>query len=249
MCRFASPSSQTGTEMSVGTLDLTAPSVAPALQCLQGHLRKFKELLDRESLVASQKHWLRLQAKCDGFNTAAACSGAISQAASATDDTEVKRSTGGKRKRCEHGELQSCRICSGCPHGKVKQNCKQCSPCPHGKIVRSCVQCYGCPHGKLKQNCRQCNACPHGKEKRYCLQCKACQHGKLKRDCLKCDPCPHGNVKRRCMQCCGCVHGNRKYACSQCNACPHGRLKRNCHQCRAQLEKRFQMLDRLGDVS
>ena len=173
-------------------LDVADASVVPALQCLQAHLQKFEELLASESLVASQRHWLRLQAKCAGFcMTEVAGSSSMSQAASTgqcLDATDVKRSTSGKRKRCEHGELRwHCRFCSGCPHGKAKQNCKQCSPCPHGKIMRNCVQCRGCPHGKMKQNCPQCSACPHGKLKQNCSLCSGCPHGKVKYHCAKCN--------------------------------------------------------------
>ena len=45
-------------------LDLTDSSLAPALRCLQAHVQKFQELLVSESSVASQRQWLRLQAKC-----------------------------------------------------------------------------------------------------------------------------------------------------------------------------------------
>ena len=171
-------------------LDLADASVVPALQCLQAHLQKFEELLASESLVASQRHWLRLQ--CAGFRmTAVAGSSSMSQAASTgqcLDATDVNQSTSGKGKRCEHGELRSCRFCSGCPHGKARRNCTQCSPCPHGKIMRNCLRCNGCVHGKEKSRCLQCTPCPHGKVKRNCVSCSSCPHGSLKRRCLQCRP-------------------------------------------------------------
>ncbi|CAJ1399150.1 unnamed protein product [Effrenium voratum] len=209
-------------------LDLADASVVPALQCLQAHLQKFEELLASESLVASQRRWLRLQAKCAGFRMTEAGSSSMSQAASATgpclDDTHVKRSTSGKSRRCEHGELRwYCRFCSGCPHGKAKQNCTQCCPCPHGKIMRNCVQCCGCPHGKMRQNCNQCGACPHGKLKQNCSLCSACAHGKLRQNCPECSSCPHGKLKKNCLQCSACPHGKRKRNCSLCSGAPMGR--------------------------
>ena len=204
-------------------LDVADASVVPALQCLQAHLQKFEELLASESLVASQRHWLRLQAKCAGFRmTAVAGSSSMSQAASTgqcLDATDVKRSTSGKIKRCEHGELRwYCRFCTGCPHGKARQNCTQCRPCPHGKIMRNCVQCRGCPHGKLKQNCSLCSACAHGKLRQNCPECSGCPHGNMKRNCLHCHGCLHGKRKRHCSLCSGCPHGNVKYDCAKCNA-------------------------------
>ena len=204
-------------------LDVADASVVPALQCLHAHLQKFQELLASASLVASQKHWLRLQAKCAGFRmSAAAGSSSMAKAASTgqcLDNIDVKRSTGGKHKRCEHGELRlNCRSCSGCPHGKARRNCTQCSPCPHGKIMRNCVQCSGCPHGKMKQ---------------LCPLCSACAHGKLRQNCPECSGCPHGNVKRNCPHCHGCVHGKRKRNCLLCSGCPHGKVKYDCAKCNA----------------
>ncbi|CAJ1399152.1 unnamed protein product [Effrenium voratum] len=136
--------------------------------------------------------------------TEVAGSSSMSQAASTgqcLDATDVKRSTSGKRKRCEHGELRwHCRFCSGCPHGKAKQNCKQCSPCPHGKILRAVprlptreneaelpsvqrvstrqaeaellsVQRVPPWEGQIPLREVQCR--PHGKRKRSCMPCSA----------------------------------------------------------------------------
>ncbi|CAJ1332556.1 unnamed protein product [Effrenium voratum] len=166
------------------SLDLTDSAVAPALQRLQAHVQTFQELLVSQSSVASQKQWLRVQAKCAA--TAEALQGPSACSTSLCVD-------GNERKR-KHPE---------CPHGMAKENCKQCSACPHGKAKKNCKQCKGCLHGMLERRCAQCHGCKHGKLKFHCRLCSPCPHGKVKADCPQCHPCQHGRVKRKCKQCKG----------------------------------------------
>ena len=65
---------------------------------------------------------------------------------------------------CEHVvRKDSCVICAGCDHGRVKKNCMDCSPhlfCEHGKSKYSCRDHPGpCSHGiKWYKTCAQCPA-------------------------------------------------------------------------------------------
>ncbi|CAJ1360490.1 unnamed protein product [Effrenium voratum] len=187
-------------------MDLTDSLVQPSLQCLQIHLQKFQELLESASSVASKKQWLRLQAKCVGGNPQEVCA-ELPVAMSRKGHSNLMCaavSKGGKsqkRRRCEHGELRYCRICAGCPHGKVKQCCEKCKPCPHGKLRQNCHRCCPCPHGKVRRSCVHCCGCPHGKRKHDCRKCSSCQHGKAKRSCILCSACAHGKLRRKCRQC------------------------------------------------
>ena len=196
-------------------LDLTDSSLAPALLCLKAHVQKFQELLESESSVASQRQWLRLQAKCAvgsaaGLPGPSACSTIL-----CVDDNKRKR----KRPECNFASDGQQETNSGrpaCPHGKAKENCQQCSGCPHGRLPRNCTKCTGCKHGKRKTECRLCTPCPHGKVERHCVQCRPCPHGKLERACAQCHPCPHGRLARDCRQCSGCPHGIAKSCCRKC---------------------------------
>ena len=72
-------------------------------------------------------------------------------------EEEEKHATkkGVKRKRaprtkgaCEHGVKwrSSCKVCSGCPHGKWRKQCKECG----GSQI--------CEHGRLRYRCKECRA-------------------------------------------------------------------------------------------
>lgn len=202
-------------------LDLSNPNVAPALECLRAHVQRFQELLASSRIVACQKHWNRIQAKCAAPTIADVASDPSSGMQSSTprpspEGIPARRGATSQKKRCKHGVRQDCRVCNAAsPRGKAKP-CRQ-RECPHGKLKSNCLKCQPCPHGKLKRNCRQCKPCPHGKVSWFCLQCRACPHGKLKRYCPQCRPCGHGKVKPGCLQC---------------SACPHGKFKRKCAHCR-----------------
>ena len=242
-------------------LDLTDSSLAPALQRLQAHVQKFQELLVTESSVASQKQWLRLQAKCAAISAEALLSPSTCSTILCVDDNERTRklpecnlaSDGQQeegsrtRRTCRHGKVKSdckrcsgcphgrlerfCAKCNGCPHGRVKTSCRLCCPCPHGRIKGNCAKCNGCPHGRLKGNCAKCNGCPHGRRKTKCRLCRPCPHGKLEQRCAQCHPCPHGQLAVACRQCHGCPHGKLERYCAKCHPCPHGQLAADCREC------------------
>ena len=147
-------------------LDLTDSSLAPALLCLQAHVQKFQELLVSESSVASQKQWLRIQAKCAVISAEAlpgppACSTSL-----CVDDNEMKRKRPACKLASDNQQDTHSRTRHNCSHGKVKWDCKHCAGCPHGSIQRKCTKCKGCKHGRLKAKCAKCNGCPHGRLKK-----------------------------------------------------------------------------------
>ena len=92
-------------------------------------------------------------------------------------------------------------VANVCGHLVWRSCCKMCSGCPHGKIKKDCRLCVGCRHGKLKQGCRQCSGCPHGNNKYTCRQCRGCPHGRITSRCRTCNPCPHGASKQSCPIC------------------------------------------------
>ena len=93
------------------------------------------------------------------------------------DNTDTSRDEvskkGTKRKRapptkgpCEHGvkPRSKCKVCSGCPHGRLRHQCKECggaSICKHGRVRSHCKECGGasiCEHGRQRKQCKECGS-------------------------------------------------------------------------------------------
>ena len=115
--------------------------------------------------------------------------------------------SGTKRKRapphkgpCEHGVKQrsSCKVCSACPHGKVRYQCKECGGagiCEHGRRRSQCKECGGssiCEHGRNRSQCKECGGsqiCEHGRQRSKCKECggsQICEHGRRRFRCKEC---------------------------------------------------------------
>ena len=88
-------------------------------------------------------------------------------------EEELLTVKGVKRKRapptkgpCEHGvkKRSACKVCSGCPHGRLRTRCKECgggSICEHGRQRFDCKECGGkgiCEHGRRRSDCKECHA-------------------------------------------------------------------------------------------
>ena len=100
-------------------------------------------------------------------------------------DTSREESTkkGTKRKRapptkgpCEHGvkPRSKCKVCSACPHGRLRRQCKECGGaaiCKHGRVRSRCKECGGasiCEHGRRRYQCKECGGasiCEHGRQR------------------------------------------------------------------------------------
>ena len=167
-------------------LNLSDEEIQAPLEMLTSLLSKFEDMMIKDGLVGSKKHWLRLREKC--------CLGPVAA-------TEPDCASGAKKRlmaRCPHGVKRNCLECTRCPHDKVRRFCPRCvGGCPHGRLKWRCAVCTGCQHGKLKQNCAQCNGCLHGFRKHDCSLCFPCPHGKLKRNCKDCSTCEHGKLRRK----------------------------------------------------
>ena len=80
--------------------------------------------------------------------------GEVESKAEVTEE-ELLTKKGTKRKRApkHHGP---------CEHGvKQRSNCKVCSACPHGRLRRQCKECGGgafCEHGRVRSRCKECHA-------------------------------------------------------------------------------------------
>ena len=87
----------------------------------------------------------------------------------ASDGDGAKQGT--KRKRapptkgpCEHGvkKRSKCKVCSACPHGRLRYRCKECGGagiCEHGRQRSQCKECGGgsiCEHGRVRSKCKEC---------------------------------------------------------------------------------------------
>ena len=98
------------------------------------------------------------------------------------ENTDTRRDEltkkGTKRKRapkhygpCEHGVKyrSKCKVCSGCPHGRLRPKCKECggaSICEHGRVRYQCKECGGsqiCEHGRIRSKCKECRAAKDGR--------------------------------------------------------------------------------------
>lgn len=172
-------------------VNLSDEEIQAPLEMLTSLLSKFEDMMIKDVLVGSKKHWLRLQEKCCLRPGCAV--------------PEPGCASGAKKRlmaRCPHGVKRNCLECTRCPHDKVRRFCPRCvGGCPHGRLKWRCAVCTGCQHGKLKQNCAQCNGCVHGYRKHDCSLCFPCPHGKLKRNCRDCSTCPHGKLRRKCALC------------------------------------------------
>ena len=121
---------------------------------------------------------------------------------------EELTTNGTKRKRapptkgpCEHGvkKRSACKVCSACPHGRLRHRCKECggaSICEHGRQRSRCKECGGsqiCEHGRQRYRCKECGGagiCEHGRQRYYCKECggsQICEHGRQRAKCKECE--------------------------------------------------------------
>ena len=180
---------------------------------------------------------------------------------------EESTTKGTKRKRapptkgpCEHGvkKRSRCKVCSACPHGRVRSLCKECGGsqiCEHGRQRNQCKECGGkgiCEHGRQRHTCKECRAVKAEAEllddvdaaEQVTKRNKAsptkgpCEHGvKWRSRCKVCSACPHGRDRYYCKECGGsgiCEHGRIRYSCKECGGagiCEHGRQRSQCKEC------------------
>ena len=118
------------------------------------------------------------------------------------DEKRREESTkqGTKRKRapytkgpCEHGVKyrSQCKVCSACPHGRVRYQCKECGGsqiCEHGRLRSICKECGGgaiCEHGRVRSICKECGGsqiCEHGRVRSKCKECIGSRRGQRTAD-------------------------------------------------------------------
>ena len=101
---------------------------------------------------------------------------------------------------CEHGvkKRSKCKVCSGCPHGRLRHRCRECggsSFCEHGRERNQCKECGGasiCEHGRERSQCKECGGgaiCEHGRQRSQCKECggsQICEHGRQRCRCKEC---------------------------------------------------------------
>ena len=103
-----------------------------------------------------------------------------------------------------------------CEHGvKPRSQCKVCSACPHGRLRTRCKECGGgsiCEHGRQRTQCKECGGsqiCEHGRQRSMCKECggsQICEHGRIRSVCKECGGasiCEHGRERYRCKDCRG----------------------------------------------
>ena len=139
-----------------------------------------------------------------------------------------------------------CKVCSACPHGRVRYQCKECGGsqiCEHGRLRSICKECGGgaiCEHGRERSKCKECGGgsiCEHSRQRSNCKECRAVkakaellgdvdaaeQGVKRKRASPTKGPCEHGvKYRSQCKVCRKCEHGRNRYECKECIASRRG---------------------------
>ena len=159
------------------------------------------------------------------------------------DGTTPSEGKGAKRKRaprtkgpCEHGVKyrSKCKVCSACPHGRMRYRCKECGGsaiCEHGRRrsdARSAVGHQSASTVVRRSQCKECGGdriCEHGRERSQCKECggaSICEHGRVRSECKECGGssiCEHDRERYRCKDCGGkgiCEHGRQRFRCKEC---------------------------------
>ena len=157
------------------------------------------------------------------------------------DEEKDATKKGTKRKRapptkgpCEHGvkPRSQCKVCSACPHGRLRTRCKECGgACVHSRHRPRCKECGGSVHSRRRYRCKECGGSGHGRRRNRCKECGtavtavcALSAGGSQSGGASARPCALVS-RKECVELI-CVHGRQRSKCKECGGsgiCVHGR--------------------------